>query len=534
MRTKWIYTMFVLALSLFTSCNNEVDEAAGNKKTRTVVFRLSVDDAVGSRAAWGEDYTQGDADVPFDTRINLGGLQVVVYDANNHFIGKAENVLYWPVSDGENDNTKEEYQFVGDLSNLSLKEGSTYKFMVFANCDNVGQTTNVGQLPYDYYDITPQTGTGYIPMWGVKTITLTGDELQDLKTIHLLRAAAKIEVALGTAMVDYLLESVTISHHNTRGYIAPKYWNTVENTESLDRDDCANFHSTPSADPLLFTMTEGNQSAKVYVPEYQNTSLGNAPATITVRLKKGVSTTGTSDDGIVEFKDAIQFCSYTNGAPTNTFFDIVRNHHYKFTITGVSGGLEIQYAVMDWVDAGKVELKYEYPTYHNPLLPVIPTSGDKYDFDETNDVPKMYYSANTSENGAFKAYFRITAPTGQRWTPTFKQSQENYKIQVWDQDGTQLLYDTKELNTTDLTAGNNWFQIRVLPLSNDGANTKVVNLGITCKMGDTSEGDDALESTPFYLLINGTANGDIRWPESGDDPRFITIKHVAEPQSTNP
>ena len=46
-------------------------------------------------------------------------------------------------------------------------------------------------------------------------------------------------------------------------------------------------------------------------------------------------------------------------------------------------------------------------------------------------------------------------------------------------------------------------------------------------MGDTGS-SEALQSTPFYLLINGTSATDIRWPESGTDPRFIAIKHVSE------
>ena len=531
MRTKWIYTMFVLALSLFTSCNNEVDEAAGNKKTRTVVFRLSVDDAVGSRAAWGDEngYVAGNADVPFDTRINLDGLQVVVYDANNTYVGKAESVLYWPVSGNQNDNTKEEYRFVGDLSNLTLKEGDFYKFMVFANCANVGPTTEVGEHPYDFKDIANETG--YIPMWGVKQQPLTGDELQDLEMIHLLRAAAKIEVALGEEMADYQLEEVTISHYNVRGWCAPTGWNTIDDTKDLDQEVCANFHASVSEFPLAFGLSQYKNSAKVYVPEYNNKHTSTHAATITVKLRKGVSTADTSDDGVYEYKDAIKFYTYSNGAPTTEELDIIRNHHYKFTITGVSGGLEIQYAVMDWVDAGEVKLEtYEYPTYHNPLLPAIPQSDNKIDIAVS---PTMYYVAPSTEEtvneaGAFVAYFRMTAPTEKTWTPTFKASQTDYAIRVYSQDGKTLKYSTivgDNINVTkNLVASEDWYMIKIIPLNQKKANG-TVNLGITYKISDNS--------TPFYLFINGTAENDIRWPNSGSDPKFIQIKQVSEQAGTN-
>lgn len=526
MCNKWIYTMFVLALCLFASCSSEIDDAAGKQKTRTVVFRLAVDDAVGSRAAWSGGYTSSNADVPFDTRINLDGLQVVVYDADNQYVGKAENVLYWPISNGENNNEKEEYQFVGDLSKLSLTEGTTYRFMVFANCANVGPTTAVGEHPYDFSDIA--TNTGYIPMWGVKKSDLTGEESQDLGMIHLLRAAAKIEVALGENMADYLLEGVTISHYNTRGYCAPNGWDKIDDTENLDQEECANFHASVSGSPLAFELSQAKNVAKVYVPEYNNKHTSTHAATITVKLKKGVATADTSDDGVYEYKDAIKFYTYdNNGTPTTEELDIIRNHHYKFTITGVSGGLEIQYAVMDWVEADETTLgTYEYPTYHNPLLPEIPTSGEKYVFKE-EDTPTMYYVSSSeeeiSEAGAFVAYFNFTVGSN-TWTPTFKASQTDYTIRVYK--GEEKVYDSdSNQSTSSLTAyRDGWYKIMVIPKNRDKVDA-VVNLGITYQISGLT--------SSYYLFINGTADNDIRWPNSGSDPKFIQIKQVSEPTNTD-
>ena len=145
----------------------------------------------------------------------------------------------------------------------------------------------------------------------------------------------------------------------------------------------------------------------------------------------------------------------------------------------------------------------------------------------------MYYVAPSTEEtvneaGAFVAYFRMTAPTEKTWTPTFKASQTDYAIRVYSQDGKTLKYSTivgDNINVTkNLVASEDWYMIKIIPLNQKKANG-TVNLGITYKISDNS--------TPFYLFINGTAENDIRWPNSGSDPKFIQIKQVSEQAGTN-
>ena len=95
MRTKWIYTILVLALGFFASCSDHLDESGAAGKSRKVVFRLSVTDAnVGSRALWSDTYDSSNAE-GIENYINPNTLQVVVYEGTN-FVGKATHVVSWP------------------------------------------------------------------------------------------------------------------------------------------------------------------------------------------------------------------------------------------------------------------------------------------------------------------------------------------------------------------------------------------------------------------------------------------------------
>lgn len=522
MRTKWIYTMFVLALSLFTSCNNEVDEAAGNKKTRTVVFRLSVDDAVGSRATWGDSYTPGEADVPFDTRINLDGLQVVVYDANNNYVGEAKNVLYWAVSGNENENpvvdnqgnvtdANEEYQFVGDLSHITtMAEGESYKFMVLANCPTVEKgsldnlTYNISSIAYD---------KGFIPMWGVKTITLTGDELQDLEVIDLLRAVAKVEVTIASG-VTATISDVKLTRYNEMGYCLPYGYASVSSTGELNTDGCMNEYRLMKSDGLAFHYDETNKKYFIYVPEYDNLLPADEYTQIALKVN--------------DADNYIQFTNYAGGVSTGERFDLVRNHIYRYTITGVetSGQLILNYQVADWTQRDSWTLDFAYPTYVNPLMPY-----ENIDADENNDIPvpwnpTMEYDSTNPESKAFSCWFQITAPTGQQWTPVLQTGNTLAEIVVY-KDNIKIYSTIEDDNLSDISvlkASDGWYNIKVVANSQYSAESpQIVELGITYTPSFDPNGGAR------YLLINGEGDNHYWLYDEDDsslDPRLIRIYQV--------
>ena len=519
MRTKWIYTILVLALGLFvTSCIDRVDEPSTSGKTRTIVFRLAVDDAVGSRTTWGATYEHSDAEGIIENYINPTNLQVLIYEGAT-FKGKAQYVLAQPST-----TPGEDYKFVADVSNLHLTDGTTYQVMVLANCGDVSSVTNLSRLPYDISDL--KNG---IPMWGVQKFTL--NDSQDIqhfqKVIDMLRAVAKIEVALdkrtGTKMGEYTLQEVSIEPYNTRGYCAPSGVNvSVNETNDLTWEGCFNPHASLAEkdgvhQALPFTISDDGKRAIVYVPEYDNKHTSSHAATISVKLGKG------SD--YYTYEDAIVFYDYNNGTPTASEYNIIRNHHYKFTITGVSGGLLIKYAVNDWEYDDQNNLTqlgtYEYPTYHNPIESV---AGDVH---SPKYEPVLWKSQDGL--GDFWGYFYFEKPQSKMWTPTFKSATlTDYEIEVWDVNGSNKLYDSNESSyQTDWSQRSDysgWYLIKVKVINTGTPSVATVNLGISYSMGNTL--------TPEYLLINGTETEDIRWMDSGTNPSFIEINLIEDVSTT--
>lgn len=538
MRNKWIYTIFVLVLGCFAACSDHSDDQPTDKgKTRTVVFRLSVDDAVGSRAAWGENYTAGDADVPFDTRINLDGLQVVVYDANNRYVGKADNVLYWSVSGNENDNTKEEYEFVGDLSHLELDENINYKLMLFANCPEVGEDTNIDQLSFDIDDEALAYPNGAIPMWGLKQMSISGtSDLIDLGVIDLLRAVAKVEVVLADNLKDiYSLSAVTANVHNEYGYCVPSGWTNQGVTETKHLDQETSFHPYRSVRETLLTANKDNAGKHfIYLTEFDHTAFNNSHDTkLSVTL-----------EGLSEFKDAISFTELN-------IPHIVRNHIYRFTIEGVhAGGLELEYQVADWdlhtfndnePEDPSWNLNFDYPTYLNPLRPnKVVNGGNQPDNggDGTHPTytdPVMTFTS-ASDYTPFICWLQLIGPKGSdnlTWNPYLAAEDFVYaNIEVYKFDftnGPSLVYDTasdsEDMKKPLEAYEDGWYMIQVIPKS---AENKVISLRLTYHQ--SWMGTDASRS----LLINGPDSEHIAWPNSGNDPYVIEITlNKTENEDTN-
>jgi hypothetical protein len=211
----------------------------------------------------------------------------------------------------------------------------------------------------------------------------------------------------------------------------------------------------------------------------------------------------------LEFPDAIRFGSYDSNG---NFVDgsernIVRNHIYRFNITAIASGLEISYEVLPWEDGGTWERgEFAYPTYHNPLVPDYLNPAARID-----RAPVMKYNnTSTPEDDAFVAWFKLTRPANQLWSPVIDKSDTEYEIRVYNEAGDRLT------NPADWKAADSWYRIVVLPLNaeNSGA---VVRFGITYTQEWMPDG------TSMYLMINGKAD-EIAWPESGNDPKIIEIK----------
>lgn len=338
--TKWFYILFLCwGIGFFCGCSrNENPGMASGSGDTQVSFVLSLSNAgTPSRTTWGDSYySQEGSD--YENRINPDDVQVMLFTTSGQYVATVEILSYYPLNDGSAD-----YRFIGSVTaeDGTLTAGQSYKLMVFANCETITDTSNLGALSFNYNAQNVINESQLIPMWGVitKTLTLEKGKQEDLGTIDLLRAMAKIEINLADAISGtYTINVATLNKYNTQGYCLPKNYAAVMNTKELEQETGNNkdtfnpYEETSVSLNLAFSYSNDKKTAWLYIPEYNNDT--NA-ATISITLSDG--TTGT-----LEFRD------YADGAATGNTHNIVRNHIYRYTVNVETGKLIVKYRALPW------------------------------------------------------------------------------------------------------------------------------------------------------------------------------------------
>ena len=191
---------------------------------------------------------------------------------------------------------------------------------------------------------------------------------------------------------------------------------------------------------------------------------------------------------------------------------IKRNHYYTVCcLMHNDGKITVEYTVADW-EGETYPIVFDYPSYENPITPFdgsLPPVGDKY------PQPTVYF--NPGENsplGSYSFSFKMTGPTGQKWTPTLFDNPK-FKVSVYQ-------------NGTEITDADKWvaspaaYEIRVRALSAE-------NVGETVSLGISYIPTWSTESS--LLLINGLTN-DLKW-EGSRLAETIVITQVEVPQTQN-
>ena len=504
-------------------CVMPVDQA------RSIMFTVSLDNP-RTKATWGEDYPS-EIGVPFDFRIMPEELRVVVLAQDGTRIGVIQDLYYWPANESQT-----EFCFIGQMPegfaeyyNAHSTE-PRYRFMVLANC---GENLSGEQyITYSQSQIDPLQEDSAIPMWGVKEVDLS--ELltasrTDLGTIWLLRAAAKIEVKLSENEKNKgtQINRAVLKYYNQTGYCLPSGWSEAADTRSLDQENCIRLYRHAAVN-LPFYEDEETGSFYVYVTEYDN---HNYPGE-----RNKISLEFNINGENKYFEDAISFCDYSGGELVEgSHYNIVRTHIYEFEVLSIAGNnLVLNYQVADWVaeDWGNGE-EYEehelaYPTYHNPVVPAeyLDLTPEQLNTYTITKEPKMFYNANNLEAGAFECFFQIISPADVQWKPGITGTKENYRIRVYNHtvgsEKGKLIFDSSDTNLQkDLGAcpANGWYRILVFPLSGDGAEETEIDFMISYYQSWTDQ--------YIHLYINGEYDH-IRWPQSGNNPKLIKIRHVAQ------
>lgn len=376
---KWNAYIILLLSIILGSCNMEdkLSSDKGDKEDITVRIILSMmDSRADSRASYTppseSDYTLGSNNEYY---INQYDVEVLVFDSEKKFVERASLVQ------AEATETQYIYELTGTLSNvvedeeyqivvLANKSGSAYcsnfpsSFTVGSTMEDVLEDLTYGNYTVDFteYLLGKNNSMGRIPMWGVKNVTLKDGESI---TINMLRAMAKIRVNLEAD--GYTLSNVTLNNANPGGFFTPsmdKGITTAGITANVSEVRIP--EGLTQLESLAFEKVD--DSYIIYVPEcytFSEDSEGakTAETYITVELKDNG---GNEVD--LEGNDKLYFREYratdeTAGIVNGSFFDIVRNYFYDYTITAVNTSseelsLNIQYQVMGWTSVTNPNLTF--------------------------------------------------------------------------------------------------------------------------------------------------------------------------------
>lgn len=335
---QWILHIIILLTVALTSCTSLVDDEPGISKEETrVMFTLSMGESTGARARSSE---LGDG---YENKIDVNNTKIVFYDEDNTLWAEVQNLSL------QNGSSINLYHIIGELKLMNgadLSQAHNLKVVVLVNSgtsfDN--QFSSLNNLAYNY----PLGDQDYIPMWGMKSfgnIEFTPGSRTDLGTINLLRAIAKVHLTFSLFNCE-LTATPSFNRYNTSGACTPEISDSMKDTPEEITDPHLPGNVAVGTD-LLFRQLNENEYM-LYIPEYKNIGI-NAENKAYVQLKM-------KDIRDKEYEYNIDFKHYL----TNTQWDILRNHYYKFNIVkSVSGNSDLTLEVRSEEYAG-FELRPEY------------------------------------------------------------------------------------------------------------------------------------------------------------------------------
>lgn len=448
------YLALGVLLSFLSSCifEYEVDETVEDMTPMTVVFTLDLADQAAKTKAddnkWdgnGYDTVLGTS---FENRILPDNLHVLVYDNSGNYVATVQRVAYRESSDGV-------YEFWGILKSNNVNEsvdfvkGSTYRFIVLANCGTLTFDSSGNPLPQNLvYSSTwdaVASDKSAIPMWGATDVALDMAELQNLGSISLVRSMAKIEVELSDELKGkYTITSAIITRSNTIGYSVPGNWNTTT-TAALGHDAAFRPYTEAAiaTGKSLYALTDGDRM--IYVPELENTTNAGESGDIRIEL----TLNDGSSDLVFNGDKAIFLAEYKDGSPTNSLYNIVRNHYYKFIVNEVVAGKELALTlnVMPW---GVLEESVKFTDEVTVSAPM--TWSGTYLVPGATDNSVLYIDGAYTVANAVTAMFKIDTPVGATWYASFEGDKDAFSfITETTADDPDRMDDTTQITENGVT-----------------------------------------------------------------------------------
>lgn len=311
---KWILHIYIIGLltSILVSCSSTLDEEIIREQDGRVgiSFTMSLNSVGAASRSLSSDMV-----AQYENMIAQDKFRVLAYTTD----GNMHEVTIFSM----NKISESTYEISGELTGKHLVN----KVMVLANCDKSFNPfiSSLNLLTYNYSDgsdFNPESPRNYIPMWGVKAFktTLEPGTNTNIGTINLLRAMAKVQVALSDQSFGCELTQVKMTRYNDTGACVPGSFENVDETDDVDVATVPD--DVMQGSDLAFHQV-GDKSYMLYLPEYININNQNS-ADITVSVNDVNNVTRTKTFKIGKYS--------SNGEWTGTQWDILRNHYYKFDI----------------------------------------------------------------------------------------------------------------------------------------------------------------------------------------------------------
>ncbi|MDE6009516.1 MAG: hypothetical protein K2G90_09965 [Muribaculaceae bacterium] len=408
MNSKFTYISLAFALAL-SACRSDDTPPPAPEYTEEnpayMSFSLTMENPTGQTKAtrgeapdldgtdkWGDLYEQSQG-TAFDIRLLPDNFTAVILENDNKTVVGNFNILSYWTSSTESTVT---YFIHGSFApkdtqkyptTESLKQGASgMKLMVFANTpsDPLGNpaadgTHDFSLLEFPYISKTSaleagedvnEPGFPAIPMWGVCPVDFSNLKQGSFTWINdensscqLLRAMAKVSVQLklGENQKNRVkLVSLALNKYNTKGYVTPGTWDEKDLTSKILFDETLRENPSEATNYISqrVSVIDGEDNISFYLPEIKNDK--DAKRTLTegpdsedcleLTLKYAV-------DGN-EKENHLYFTKYSGGGPVSDpqdgkhlvgLWDVVRNHIYEYTITGVQDSkINIEARVKDW------------------------------------------------------------------------------------------------------------------------------------------------------------------------------------------
>lgn len=316
-------------LCALVACSDSADGGEDEDDNVRVTFTLSVASTADATRADNEGWDDYNPDIigsASENAINTADLQIRICDSKGQTIANVDDIQAHRTSSTQ-------YTVSGTWNDAKGHTAQASRIMITANC-HAQATASLATLAYD-----AQSLDQYLPMWGVATLParLVLGKSNNIGTVSMLRAMAKVCVQMRSDMAGrgYSIASLKIAPRNTRGYCVPKTWESVASTEDIRFDGSLNPLESVTTQPLDFTT-----QLAAYIPEYDNTSAGATPATVSVTLNRN----GETDDTYT-----LYFRHYnSDGEPTGAAYDIQRNHLYNYIIYKESDKVLVTLHVRPW------------------------------------------------------------------------------------------------------------------------------------------------------------------------------------------